>query len=309
MTGKTTIIYPTLADVPQSTRNRLAFIDYLLHFYGEANRNDIISRFNIFPNQVTKDYIHYRNLAPKNIAYDKQRKVHVRTPTFSPFFEHHIPKLLSSIAQGFGDGVDNLVPSPIAVAELHSLSQPNEAIVAAVTRAIHKHSPLKIRFISLSSGETEREIVPHALVNNGLRWHVRAYDRKHQAFRDFVLTRIQSAEVVFEHLCQSLCLTEQPLPEQEQAISDSAWQTEITLEVVPHPSIKYPSAIRLDYGMENGARLITIKQALAPYLLRLWNVDCSAKGTLKGAEFHLWLRNSNAVSKEIEMGIVPNGLS
>ncbi|MDQ7072467.1 MAG: hypothetical protein Q9N32_01415 [Gammaproteobacteria bacterium] len=34
------------------------------------------------------------------------------------------------------------------------------------------------------------EIAPHALANNGLRRHVRAFDRKNGRFVDFVINRI-----------------------------------------------------------------------------------------------------------------------
>lgn len=60
-----------------------------------------------------------------------------------------------------------------------------------MTRAIHQERPLKVTYHSLSSGETEREIVPFALIDNGLRWHVRAFDRRSKDFRDFVITRMQ----------------------------------------------------------------------------------------------------------------------
>ena len=38
----------------------------------------------------------------------------------------------------------------------------------------------------MTSGKTQRVIVPFALVDTGLRWHVRAYDRKRNGFRDFL---------------------------------------------------------------------------------------------------------------------------
>nr|WP_226983857.1 WYL domain-containing protein [Acidithiobacillus ferrooxidans] len=47
----------------------------------------------------------------------------------------------------------------------------------------------------MSSGLTNREIVPFALADSGSRWHVRAFDRRKGEFRDFVLTRIADARV------------------------------------------------------------------------------------------------------------------
>jgi hypothetical protein len=34
---------------------------------------------------------------------------------------------------------------------------------------------------------------------------------------------------------------------------------------------------------------------MAGYLLRRWNVDCTEDHSLKGGEFHLWLRNRQAL--------------
>ena len=65
-------------------------------------------------------------------------------------------------------------------------------ILAAICRAIHANRPVAIRYHSMSSGESARVIVPFALIDTGLRWHVRAFDRKSGEFRDFVVTRIEA---------------------------------------------------------------------------------------------------------------------
>jgi hypothetical protein len=51
-------------------------------------------------------------------------------------------------------------------------------VLASVTRAVHRECPRGIEYHSIASGRSEREIVPFALIDNGLRWHVRAFDRK-----------------------------------------------------------------------------------------------------------------------------------
>ncbi|WP_348238375.1 WYL domain-containing protein, partial [Salmonella enterica] len=84
-------------------------------------------------------------------------------------------------------------------------------------------------------GETTREIVPHTLVDNGLRWHVRGFDRKHGEFRDFVLTRIKAAVV----------LEDSTLSETELETQDRQWNRFVELELVPHPRIEHSEAIEL----------------------------------------------------------------
>lgn len=71
-----------------------------------------------------------------------------------------------------------------------------QSAAASVTRAIHQKCPLAIEYHTISNGQTERQIVPFALIDNGLRWHVRAFDRKSQEFLDFVITRIRNPRVL-----------------------------------------------------------------------------------------------------------------
>ena len=59
---------------------------------------------------------------------------------------------------------------------------------------MHGNRPLQVTYLSVNSGPAKRVIVPVALADNGLRWHVRAYDRQRKRFSDFVLTRIAKGQ-------------------------------------------------------------------------------------------------------------------
>jgi hypothetical protein len=50
-----------------------------------------------------------------------------------------------------------------------------------------------------------------------------------------------------------------------------------------------------EYGMESGVLRMRVRAAMAGYLMRRWNVDCTEDHSLKGDEFHLWLRNRQAL--------------
>ncbi|EPC3543309.1 helix-turn-helix transcriptional regulator [Aeromonas hydrophila] len=71
-------------------------------------------------------------------------------------------------------------------------------VLAPICRAIHAKKPVAIRYHSMSGGESERIIVPFVLVDTGLRWHIRAFDRKSSEFRDFVVTRIEAPTLLGE---------------------------------------------------------------------------------------------------------------
>ncbi|MDD5037552.1 MAG: hypothetical protein PHE55_22720 [Methylococcaceae bacterium] len=66
----------------------------------------------------------------------------------------------------------------------------NFDILAGLTRATHGATPVQTCYLSLSSGERERVIVPNTLADNGLRWYVRAFEQERNRFSDFVLTRL-----------------------------------------------------------------------------------------------------------------------
>ena len=178
------------------------------------------------------------------------------------------------------------------------LNTTNLTTLSVLTRAIHQQQVVQIKYHSLSSGVSSRQIVPFALVDNGLRWHIRAYDRKQSRFTDFVVNRIETPQVV-----------ESEIAEHETREADNQWNRIVELEIVPHPSLKHPETIAMDYAMQgnkNNAQLnINVRAAVAGYLLRRWNIDCSEEHSLKGMEYHLWLKNHPALYGVENLVIAP----
>ncbi|ESE40336.1 hypothetical protein SHD_3088 [Shewanella decolorationis S12] len=281
-------------------RERLAHIDFVLMFKGEARRTDLVERFNIAPSVATQDFARYKEIAPQNVVYDEKRKQHLKAASFISLFDFDVIRTLATLSQGFGDGFSGQLKPPLACEAPYHLNKPSLSIVAKITEAIHKGKALSINYVSLSSGETTREIVPHTLVDNGLRWHVRGFDRKHGEFRDFVLTRIKAAVVL-----EDSTLSPSVIKETELETQDRQWNRFVELELVPHPRIKHREAIELDYGMTGGVMKVEIRAATAGYLLRLWNVDCSKEASLKSPEFHLWLRNYQTLYGVGNLAIAP----
>jgi len=284
-----------LESLTLAQRERLAHIDFVLMFKGEARRTDLVERFNIAPSVATQDFARYKEIAPQNVVYDEKRKQHLKAASFISLFDFDVIRTLATLSQGFGDGFSGQLPPPLACEAPYHLNKPNLSIVAKVTEAIHKGKALSITYVSLSSGETTREIMPHTLVDNGLRWHVRAFDRKHNAFRDFVLTRIKAAVV----------LEDSTLFEAELETQDRQWNRFVELELVPHPRIKHREAIELDYGMVDGCLKVEVRAALTGYLLRQWHVDCSSKHELNQITHHLALKNFGALYGVVNLTLAP----
>ncbi|MFB2680562.1 WYL domain-containing protein [Shewanella mangrovisoli] len=285
----------TLDSLTLAQRERLAHIDFVLMFKGEARRTDLVERFNIAPSVATQDFARYKEIAPQNVVYDEKRKQHLKSASFISLFDFDVIRTLATLSQGFGDGFSGQLKPPLACEAPYHLNKPNLSIVAKVTEAIHKGKALSITYVSLSSGETTREIVPHTLVDNGLRWHVRGFDRKHNEFRDFVLTRIKAAVV----------LEDSTLSEAELETQDRQWNRFVELELVPHPRIEHSEAIELDYGMAGGVLKVEIRAATAGYLLRLWNVDCSETACLSSSQCQLALNNRAALYGVQNLAIAP----
>ncbi|HHL2449333.1 TPA: WYL domain-containing protein [Pseudomonas aeruginosa] len=274
-----------LADLTQPQRDRLAFVELRIRFIGEIRRQDLVSRFGIQSAAATRDLALYKEIAPGNIDYDAKAKAYGLGTNFRPVFDFPPGRVMSWLTQGFGDGEPMHISAWLISERPFCLTYPELDVLASVTRAIHQECPLGIEYHSISSGHTEREIVPFALIDNGLRWHVRAFDRKSQEFRDFVITRIK-APVVLKGLS---------VAPHERNDQDIQWTRVVELELVPHPDQPRPEITEMDYSMEEGVLRMKLRAATAGYILRRWSVDCSPDHSLRGYEYRLWLKDSLAL--------------
>ena len=274
-----------LTDLTQPQRDRLAFVELRVRFIGEIRRHDLVSRFGIQSAAATRDLAQYKDLAPGNIDYDAKGKSYVVGADFRPVFDFPPERILSWLTQGFGDGEPMRIKAWVASERPSRLTHPELDVLASVTRAIHQECPLGIEYHSITSGRTEREIVPFALIDNGLRWHVRAFDRKSQEFRDFVITRIKCPVV----------LKDDPIAPHETSNQDIQWTRIVELELVPHPDQPRPEITEMDYRMDGGVLRMKLRAATAGYILRQWSVDCSPDHSLRGHEYRLWLKDHLAL--------------
>ena len=271
--------------INQSQQERLSNIDFRAYFLGEISRNDLIGKFGIKMAAATRDLKLYQELAPRNIFYDPKSRVYKPSANFKPLFEYPIERALAALTHGFGDDFVSY-HKPLIYSDLSAkLNKPTLSNLATITKAIYQNKVLNISYRSLSSGKTSREIIPFALVDNGLRWHIRAYDRKRERFSDFVITRIEEPSILELEIVR----------EHEFKEEDIQWNRIVELEIVPHPSLNFSETIEHDYDMENGVLKVKIRATQAGYLLRLWNVDCSTDHSLVGNEYHLWLKNREAL--------------
>lgn len=284
-----------LEEVSQARKERLFYIDFRLRFLGAVGRADLVARFGVQAAAATRDLSLYKTLAPSNLEYDTKTKLYNINAQFQPVFRHSQAQVMAALCQGLGDDFVG-THQPLVAAEMPAqLNLPQLDVLAVVSRAIYQKRALYIGYRSLNSGLSEREIVPFALVDNGLRWHVRAFDRKREHFADFVINRIT----------ESTLLPHMPLMASESKDADIQWNRIVELHLVPHPQLSHPDTVEYEYGMRGGLLKAQVRAAVAGYVLRRWNVDCTANHRLRGAEFHLWLSNLQTLYGVENLAVAP----
>ena len=174
----------------QAQVERLGHIDFHLYFLGELNRNSLIERFKIKEAAASRDVALYKRLAPHNIWYDTKFKAYKASSQFSPLFDHSFMHSIESVAYGTNSNAFTPEVPFVCFENAAKITKSNMALVADISKAIYQKKALKISYLSVSSGKSERIIVPFALVDSGKRWHVRAYDRQKMRCSDFVINRI-----------------------------------------------------------------------------------------------------------------------
>jgi predicted DNA-binding transcriptional regulator YafY len=234
------------------------FIEVVLQWEGGVTTSKLQDYFDIASRTTAYNLIKaYRKEFPENLLhYDPKAKSHQPSKQFKP---HYTQGTLEEYLSFFGESPNHtyldLIPTPIR--------NINIELVRQIIQACRQQKRLDIEYYSLSSGDFEGRIIsPHTLVNDGIRWHVRAYCEKNQAYRDFVLSRFMGTP-------------EEEGKAQFTAEHDQDWNTWLTVTLQPDPRLTKESqrAIELDYLMENGKKDIPCRAALVKYLLQKLRLD------------------------------------
>jgi predicted DNA-binding transcriptional regulator YafY len=281
-----------LANTPRSQVERLSFIEARLYFLGELQRQDVVQRFSVASVQASRDVALYKQLAPKNLDYDYRARIYLPSGKFKRIFALSTENVLWWLKSGWGDGLPNLPGLPTE--SVNTICIPDADMLAQVTRAIYRRKVLEIKYLSLSSGYKSRQIAPHALVDSGNRWHVRAFDRDNNRFSDFVINRIQVAQALDEDIASH-----------ELAVADTQWSLVVRLSLIPHPKIIHQAAIEVDYRMRGRRLEVCCRAAMVGYMLRRWGVDCSVDRSLNPEEYHLALQNIESLADVESADLAP----
>lgn len=146
----------------------------------------------------------------------------------------------------------------IQLVEVTSLKRGiDPAVVQLISRAARNRTPLRVLYQSMKLTEPEERIIsPHAIVETEVRWHVRAWDEKRQAFLDLVPSRIIKA------------IPDPSLPwvPQEQ---DEQWNRMVDIILIPSRKLSENQCwiAGRDYQMTEGRRIVRVRACIVYYQL------------------------------------------
>lgn len=283
-----------LSNLSAAQRLRLRFIEFRVWFYGSIARKHVLERFEVATAAGTRDLMLYKQLAPGNVSY--AHKLYRYQPGFEPLFDHSPDKVLAALTEGMAPADSGASSEVFSHAAPYRLNQPDLHTLATITRAIHAQQALSLTYLSLKKGPDPRIIVPHSLVDSGLRWHVRAFDRTKGHFRDLVLTRMEDVAALD---------SEDTVPAQETMAADAQWNKLISITLLPHPTLPHPEVTAKDFGMQNGRLQVRLRGAVAGYVLRQWQVDCSPDASLRGPSIRLRLADPEALRDAGSAALAP----
>ena len=273
------------------TYNNSQTIDFLLLFRGHINKIDLSNYLGINADEAELALIKYLKSNATTVKTDDPVFNIIQMDKFVPIYEHNLADALNTFSSGLFSEQDRhvLTPSPV------SINTPSLDVLSKLTQAISNNNAVNLIYTSLSSGSGSREFVPQRIINNGLRWHVRGFDRKSQSFRDFVLTRISRVSI-----------RSNDVQSYESASNDEMWNKSLELMLIPHPTnISEATAIEMDYGMVDGCLRLSTNAALVGYLLRRWNIDATEDARLQSPEYQLWLQNYRVLAGIDNLTIAP----
>ncbi len=279
------------AKIKWNTLQRLQYIEIKAYYTGVVSRSDVAKAFGISDAAATKDLNAYNQAAPNNLIYKHSVYGFVPADSFKeiyadlspaavlPLFTENLPVLGGPPAMGavYGIPVDTL-PLPVRL--------PGKSVLAQIVRAIKHNKKLVITYKSLSGRESneQRTIEPHALINTGLRWHVRAYSQNTFDFRDYVLSRITQAEMLNEEV-------------ESGAAYDDDWVELTTLQLAPHPKLEEKKRLNLlyDYGAENDVIELNVRRSLVGYVLQKLSVDTTSDHSLNPNKYQMIVLNRDEI--------------
>ncbi|WP_429182421.1 WYL domain-containing protein [Aeromonas salmonicida] len=254
---------------------RFRLLEIVLQWEGRLTTNHLCTAFNIGRQQASRDInLYISTFSPEGLVYDKSLKGYKPTAQFKPrFSEGKVDEYLMLLhrekqhQRQHEAGILTLPLMDLRYGHIEILDVPNRHIDPNIVRGLVQAARGQLRvdvdYVSLSSEERSgRNIVPHTLVYDGIRWHVRAYCEKKGEYLDFVMSRLRGEPDLLDTSAHG----------RDQ---DLEWNTQVTAMVTPNPSLSpgQQAIIANDYAMTDGRLPITQRIPLMHYALERMQVS------------------------------------
>ncbi len=241
---------------------RFRLIEIISLWEGRLTTNHISSMFKIGRQQASRDIACYQAQFNKEpLILDYAIKGYRPSDGFKPKFTRGTANEYLTLLHQQGELLTELSPLQFGFSESVMLNTPERNVSPVVVRTLLKAAReqrwISIDYISLSSPTIEtRRLVPHTLVNDGFRWHIRAYTEKDNDYRDFVLSRFRGTPEVQEK-------------SDTGKEGDVDWHDLITKTVIPNPNLtlKQQEVVAYDYDMKSNKLIVEARKALMNYTL------------------------------------------
>lgn len=247
---------------------RYRFIETIALWEGRLTTRHLCDTFGIGRQQASKDINNYlREVGPGNLEYDKFLKGYKPAAGFRPMVTQGLADEYLHLMARNNELMNVFESLSLNMANVEVLSQPvrdvKPEILRPIMQAARQQKRLDVDYVSLNHPDREgRIIVPHTLVYTGMRWHVRAWCEKNQAYRDFVLSRFRGIPEIMDDSPHGVA-------------GDGEWNTRVTIRIAPDPRLTrdQQEVVEVDFGMENGVLEISTRGKLVPYALKLLHID------------------------------------
>jgi len=269
-----------------SRTRRIEFIDFRLNVDGRINRSDLVDFFGISVPQASLDLSYYRALvksskpARQNLVYDMHQKVYLRTDDFIPIYPDQCGSdvifndLILSARNELASSKNFFGFTPdVGLATMQPPKRIiDDKVLVNILDAIRGHLAVHIVYKSLDSEKDEDYLIaPHSFAFDGIRWHARAYCYDRHMFRDYVLSRIKTADR--PRIQAPNDRFPDPIGNGFREVGtgnkdDEAWNQLVTIRLKANPELpeRTRRAIELDYNLQkDGVFEYKVKKALLLY--------------------------------------------
>lgn len=152
--------------------------------------------------------------------------------------------------------IEDALRSEVCTVNSVERTTPDPKVLQQVITAIRHKVPARVTYHSRSSGEGQRLLSMHTLVNVVDRYHVRAFDHEKDRFSDFVLARM------------TLCVPLENMSDQfVTRAQDLDWMTQESVAISVRDGNDVEAVAR-DFGLDpSGHGLRKTRAALIPYVI------------------------------------------